>query len=136
MIKTINIKTIPQEGIGALSFFEAERDFPFPMKRIYYISQVPEGAKRGFHAHKELKQLIFCPYGKVKVMLDNGKEKDELILDNPATGIIIDTPMWREMTWLCDNSVLCVAASEYYTEDDYIRTYDDFIKFQKERGAL
>ena len=136
LYKTIEIKTIEQENLGALSFFEAERDFPFPIKRIYYITQVPEGSMRGFHAHKELKQLLFCPYGKVLLTLDNGKEKEEVLLDSPSKGVIIDTPLWREMTWLCEGSVLTVAASDYYCVEDYIRDYDEFLNFQKEKGAI
>lgn len=129
--RTIDIKTINQEGIGGLSFFEAEKDIPFPIKRIYYITDVPMGIKRGFHAHKELKQLLFCPYGKICITLDDGINREDIILDAPSKGIVIESPLWREMLWLEENSVLCVAASDYYSEQDYIRDYDEFIEFQK-----
>ena len=123
----ITINTVPTPNIGSLSFFEAERDIPFPIKRIYYIHGVPENTERGAHAHKELKQLLFCPYGSVKILLDNGKEKSEVILDNPSKGLVITPCIWRDMIWLVENSVLCVAASDYYDEDDYIRDYSEFI---------
>ena len=123
----ITINTVSTPDNGSLSFFEGERDIPFPIKRIYYIHGVQENTVRGAHAHKELKQLLFCPYGSVKILLDNGKEKSEVILDNPSKGLIITPCIWRDMVWLVKNSVLCVAASDYYNEDDYIRNYSEFI---------
>lgn len=129
--KIINIKTIPTVNSGELSFFEATHDFPFEVKRIYYISKVPEGVRRGFHAHKKLKQLLFCPYGKIQLILDDGKKREEIILSDPSVGIIIDRPIWREMLWLEKNSVLCVAASNYYEVSDYIRDYNEFLNYIK-----
>lgn len=124
--KIINIKTIPTVNAGELSFFEATHDFPFEIKRIYYISKVPEGIRRGFHAHKELKQVLFCPYGKIQLILDDGSIREEITLSDPSVGIVIDHPVWREMLWMEKNSVLCVAASDFYKVEDYIRNYDDF----------
>ena len=130
--KIITIKTIGTEGVGQLSFFEANRDFSFGIKRIYYISKVPEGKRRGFHAHKDLKQLLFCPFGKINLVLDDGLTRDEIVLDDPSIGVLIERPIWREMVWLEKNSVLCVAASDYYAVDDYIRSYDEFKKMIRE----
>lgn len=127
--KLITINTVPTPNIGSLSFFEAERDIPFSIKRIYYIHGVPTNTERGAHAHKELKQLLFCPYGSVKILLDNGKEKAEVVLDTPSKGLVITPCIWRDMVWLIENSVLCVAASDYYDEDDYIRDYSEFINW-------
>lgn len=127
--KIITIHTVSTPDIGSLSFFEAERDIPFPIKRIYYIHGVPKNTERGAHAHKELKQLLFCPYGSVKIILDNGKEKAEVVLDDPSKGLVITPCIWRDMVWLIENSVLCVAASDYYDEDDYIRDYSEFINW-------
>lgn len=127
--KIIHIKTIPTVSEGELSFFESIRDIPFDIKRIYYISKVSEGLRRGFHAHKNLKQILFCPYGRIQLILDNGKEREEIELSDPSIGIVIEKPVWREMLWLQKNSVLCVAASEYYDADDYIRSYDDYKEY-------
>ena len=124
--RVIHIRTVPTPGEGELSFFEAERDINFEIKRIYYISKVPEGICRGFHAHKALKQLLFCPYGEIRLFLDDGHVREEITLDDPSIGVVIDKPTWREMLWLKPNSVLCVAASEYFLEKDYIRDYNDF----------
>ena len=127
----LSIKTIQSLDAGSLSFFEANRDVPFPIKRIYYIHGVPKDTQRGAHSHKQLRQLLFCPYGSVKILMDDGQEKSEIILDDPSKGLIITPCIWRDMLWLIENSVLCVAASDYYDEDDYIRDYDEFIRWVK-----
>lgn len=124
--KVIHIKTIPTVNAGELSFFEADHDVNFDIKRIYYISKVPEGVRRGFHAHKELKQLLFCPYGKIQLILENEIGREEIELSDPSIGVVIDRPTWREMLWLQKDSVLCVAASDYYNVTDYIRDYAEF----------
>ena len=128
-MKIINFKTVSTPNLGSLSFFEANRDVPFPIKRIYYIHGVPKDTQRGAHAHKQLRQLLFCPYGSVKILMDDGQEKSEVILDDPSKGLIITPCIWRDMLWVIENSVLCVAASDYYDEDDYIRDYDEFIRW-------
>lgn len=124
----INITTYPTLGAGELSFFEGEKTVPFEIKRIYYISKVPEGAKRGFHAHKKLKQILFCPYGRIIIKLKNKYGCEEIELSDPSMGIIIDKPTWREMIWVQKDSVLCVAASDYYDENDYIRDFEEYKK--------
>lgn len=129
--KVVHIKTIPTVDSGELSFFETNHDIPFDIKRMYYISKVPEGVRRGFHAHKELKQLLFCPYGRIQLILENKNGREEIELSDPSIGVIIDQPTWREMLWLEKNSVLCVAASDFYKIEDYIRDYEEFLKFIK-----
>ncbi len=127
----INIRTIPTVDAGELSFFETGQDIDFVIKRIYYISKVPEGVRRGFHAHKKLKQVLYCPYGKIQLVLDNGKRREEITLSDPSIGIVIDHPVWREMLWLQKDSVLCVAGSELYDADDYIRDYASYLSYTK-----
>lgn len=127
--KLININTVSTEDSGSLSFFEGSRTIPFEIKRVYYITNVPKGKERGFHAHKNLKQLLFCPYGEIIIKLDDGKEKQEILLNDPSIGIFIEEPLWREMYWMIDSSVLCVAASDYYDPSDYLREYSQFLEF-------
>lgn len=124
--RVVRIKTIPTVEAGELSFFEAKNDISFDIKRIYYISKVPEGTRRGFHAHKALKQLLFCPYGKIQLILENENGREEIELSDPSIGVVIEKPTWREMLWMQKDSVLCVAASEYYKVEDYIRDYNEF----------
>lgn len=127
--KIVHIETIPTVDAGELSFFEATRDVAFEIKRIYYISKVPEGVKRGFHAHKRLKQLLFCPYGRIQLVLENKNGREEIELSDPSIGIVIEETTWREMIWLQKDSVLCVAASEFYDAEDYIRNYEEFREY-------
>lgn len=125
----IHIKTIPTVNSGELSFFEGQHDIPFDIKRIYYISKVPEGIRRGFHAHKELKQVLFCPYGRIQLILENVNGREEIELCDPSIGVVIDQCTWREMLWLQKDSVLCVAASDFYRVEDYIRDYNEFCHY-------
>lgn len=131
LLDIISIKTVSTPDIGSLSFFEAEHDIPFPIKRIYYIHNVPKNTQRGAHAHKTLRQILFCPFGSINILLDNGTEKVEVLLDNPSKGLVLDSCIWHDMIWMIENSVLCVAASDYYDENDYIRNYDEFMEYIK-----
>lgn len=121
-----NIKTIKTMEEGNLSFFESKKDIPFQIKRVYYIYGADEGVIRGGHAHKKLYQFVICVYGKIRFIIDDGSKKREFILDSPERGIYLEPGLWRDMIWEEKNSVLCVMASEYYDETDYIRDYELF----------
>ncbi|MGV8148982.1 MAG: sugar 3,4-ketoisomerase [Alkaliphilus sp.] len=116
---------------GFLSFFESGKNISFGIKRIYYIYEVPLETKRGMHVHKKMHQLLWCPYGKIEVILDNGKEKKSFMLDSPEKALLVGSGIWRDMYWKKEGSVLCVAASDYYDEDDYIRDYNEFLEYVK-----
>lgn len=131
--KVVHIKTIPTVNAGELSFFEGNHDLSFEIKRIYFISKVPEGVRRGYHAHKKLKQILFCPYGRIQLILENHNCREEIELSDPSIGVVIEEPIWREMLWMQKDSVLCVAASDYYDEEDYIRDYAEFREFIGEK---
>lgn len=115
---------------GGLVFVESSRDIDFEIKRIYYIFDLND-EKRGLHAHKELKQVIICVHGSCTILLDDGQEKVEYLLNDPTTGLCIDKPTWREMYNFSDGCVLLVLASEYYVASDYIHHYDEFIEYTK-----
>ena len=123
----IDIRTVTTDGKGSLSFFEGGHDVPFEIKRVYYIYQTPEGVGRGGHAHRSLTQMLWCPHGSVEVMLDDGRDRETVTLDDPAKGLVVHDLTWREMTWREEGSVLVVAASGYYDESDYIRDYASFV---------
>ena len=111
---------------GSLVAVEAILDIPFEIKRIYYIFATRGDVRRGLHAHKELQQVLICVHGNCTVLLDNGDEQDEIILNNPARGLYIDKMTWREMYDFSPDAVLLVLASEHYCEEDYIRDYSKF----------
>ena len=117
--------------LGGLSFVESERDIPFAIKRIYCIYKTEENQHRGFHAHKKNWQLLFCPYGAIDIILTDGEKTETILLDNPSKGLVLYPGLWREMIWRQDDSVLCVAASEYYDPNEYIRNYDEYLSYRK-----
>ena len=119
---------------GEMVYAEAEKDIPFKIRRIYCIYGTEEGMHRGFHAHKENCQLLFCPYGSIEIIINNGKETESVLLDNPTKGLVLYPGLWRELIWHRNDSVLCVAASEYYNPDEYIRDYDEFVKNIMDKG--
>ena len=129
----MKLKTVMNENpkLGGLSFIESLRDIPFEIKRIYCIYQTEANQHRGFHAHKKNWQLLFCPYGSIDIVLDDGIETETVSLDSPSKGLILHPGLWREMIWKFDDSVLCVAASEYYDPDEYIRNYDEYLFYKK-----
>ncbi len=130
---SLNTVMNPDPKLGGLSFAEGERDIPFAIRRIYYIFQAEKGAHRGFHAHKKNWQLLFCPYGAIDIILFDGEESCTVSLDEPSKGLILYPGLWREMVWKKDDSVLCVAASEYYDPDEYIRDYDEYLQYVKQK---
>ena len=113
---------------GQLVAIEAMKDLPFEIKRVYYIYDTLPGVRRGFHAHRNLQQILVCVHGSCKIHLDDGFETAEVLLDNPNTGLYISNDMWREMYDFSPDAVLLVLASEHYDEADYIRDYDKFIE--------
>lgn len=124
----VNFIDLPDLGDerGGLVAIESQKNIPFDIKRIYYIFNT-QNKPRGFHAHKNLSQVLICVKGYCKVKLDNGKEKDAVSLDSPKRGLLIENLVWREMHDFSDDCVLLVLASNYYDESDYIRDYNDFL---------
>ena len=117
---------------GNLSFIEEGCHVPFSIKRVFYIYDVPGGETRGGHAHRGLYQLIFAVSGSFTVTLDDGKVKRTFLLNRPYQGLMVVPGIWRTLDEFSSGSVCMVLASEGYTEDDYIRNYDDFLKFRQE----
>ena len=118
---------------GQLVALEENRDIPFKIKRVYYIYDTGKGVHRGFHAHKSLEQILICIHGSCKILLDNGNEKKIVPLEKPYEGLYVSNDLWREMYDFSSDAVLMVLASEYYDESDYIRDYDEFLRYVRER---
>ena len=116
---------------GQLVALEEFKDIPFRIKRVYFMYDTKEGVVRGHHAHKTLEQILVCIHGSCKILLDNGTEKKIVPLERPYEGLYIANNIWREMYDFSSDAVLLVFASELYNEEDYIRNYDDFLKFIK-----
>lgn len=110
---------------GSLVVAEAKKNVPFDIKRVYSLYGM-QLAPRGFHAHKELQQVMICLSGRCDVILDDGVEKKMVTVDRNQKGLLIDKMIWHEMHDFSENCVLMVLASESYNEDDYIRSYVEF----------
>jgi len=113
---------------GNLTFIEGGRHVPFGIRRVYYLYDVPGGAERGGHAHKELHQLIVAMSGSFDVILDDGREKKRIHLNRSYTGLYVCPMIWRELDNFSSGSVCMVLASNHYDESDYYRDYPEFLK--------
>lgn len=116
---------------GNITVVENAITVPFHTKRVYYLYDVPGGESRGGHAHKDLYQLIVAASGSFTVTLDDGNIKRTFLLNRPYQGILVVPGIWRTLDDFSSGAVCLVLASECYTEDDYIRTYEEFIQFKK-----
>jgi dTDP-4-dehydrorhamnose 3,5-epimerase-like enzyme len=125
LINIIKFETLGDER-GSLVSLECNKSIPFDIKRVYYITVTQKDISRGFHAHRNLKQVAVCVTGSCRFVLDNGKEKEEVILEGATNGLLIEDLIWREMHDFSSDCVLLVLASEFYDELDYIRNYDVF----------
>lgn len=125
--KVINLPKI-QDPRGNLTFIEGGGHIPFDIQRVYYLYDVPGGAERGGHAHKGLHQLIIAMSGSFDVVLDDGREKKRIQLNRSYNGLYVCPMMWRELDNFSSGAVCMVLASNRYSEDDYYRDYDEFIR--------
>ncbi|MBY3673508.1 WxcM-like domain-containing protein [Vibrio paracholerae] len=130
LIKLISFESLGDHR-GSLVALEQNKNIPFEIKRIYYIFDTKQDVVRGLHAHKALKQVAIALKGSCRFVLDDGMTKEEIILDCPTKGILIDSCLWREMHDFSVDCVLMVLASEHYDESDYIRSYNVFMDIVK-----
>lgn len=128
MLKNFNIIG---DDRGSLISIESKIDIPFEIKRVYYIFGNKNNIRRGFHAHKNLQQVLIAVSGSCKILIDSGKSKEEVLLDSPKKGLLIKELLWREMFDFSADCVLLVLASEHYDEKDYIRDYNQFLDLWK-----
>jgi dTDP-4-dehydrorhamnose 3,5-epimerase-like enzyme len=129
-IKHIQLKSCGDER-GSLIALEEKANIPFEIKRVYYMFKTGEDVRRGFHAHKTLKQVAIAVRGSCKFLLNDGSEQIVVTLDHPAQGLLIESFMWREMFDFSPDCVLMVLADQIYDEADYVRNYDEFISLVK-----
>ena len=115
-------------ALGSLTAIEGNSDAPFEIRRVYYITEVPENEVRGFHSHRQLEQVLLCLNGSVKIRVKTPYEEEIIPLNEDSRGLYIGHMVWREMFDFTPGAVLMVLASEHYTESDYIRNYEDYLK--------
>ena len=126
-VKIIQLPKI-EDARGNLSFLEGNNHIPFKIKRTYWIYDVPGGYNRGGHAFKNQDEFIIALSGSFDVIVDDGKEKSTFQLNRSYYGLYIPSTLWREMKNFSTNSLALVTSSTFYSEQDYIRDYDIFLK--------
>ncbi len=127
-IERLNFAEIGDER-GKLISLESFKNVPFKIERVYYIYATLKGVRRGFHAHRSLKQICVAVHGSCKFLLDDGSTKETVTLDRPDKGLLLHGSIWREMFDFSEDCVLMVLADEHYKEEDYIRNYDSFLRY-------
>jgi len=112
---------------GNLTFIEGSQHIPFDIKRVYYLYDVPGGAERAGHAHKNLQQLFIAMSGSFDILLDDGYTQKKIHMNRSYYGLYVCPGIWREIDNFSSGSVCLVLASEPYCPEDYIRDYQEFI---------
>ena len=125
--KLINMN-VHGDNRGKLIALEGCKDIPFEIKRVYWIFDTLPDLDRGFHAHKNMEQVIIAMDGSCEFVLDDGKTREKVWLNRPDVGLYIGKNIWREMKHFSYGCKLMVLASDYYDEKEYIRDYDEFLK--------
>ena len=126
----ITLLSLPkiEDHRGNLSVIEKET-IPFEIKRVYYLYDVPSGAERGGHAHKEQQEILIALSGSFDVILNDGKTEKTITLNKPNQGLLIGSGVWRELKNFSSGCVCLVIASDIFDENDYIREFDEFMQF-------
>jgi dTDP-4-dehydrorhamnose 3,5-epimerase-like enzyme len=125
----VTLNKIHDKRDGNLIIMEALKDIPFEIKRVYYINNLENSISiRGQHAHRGLEQVIFCINGSFILGLDDGTNKQKILMNKDNIGVILGKMLWHTMEEFSSGCVLLVVASDFYNESDYIRSYEDFLK--------
>ena len=115
-----------EKNLGNIAVIENDT-IPFEIKRVYYLYDIPSTATRGGHAHKQLQQILIAISGSFDVILKNGITEKRVTLNKPNKGLLIESNTWRELENFSSGAVCLVLASQVFSEEDYIRDYDEFI---------
>ncbi|KKU20703.1 MAG: hypothetical protein UX84_C0031G0002 [Microgenomates group bacterium GW2011_GWD1_47_13] len=126
LVEKIQLQAIHDDCLMCVA--EYPRQIPFPIKRVYYMVKSAPNLPRGYHTHKKLDQVFFCIQGSMRMILDDGKKKEEIILNQPDIGIRLKPLVWHEMHDIKEDTIMLIFASDYYEESDYIRDYKQFIE--------
>lgn len=118
---------------GQLIASEFFSDHGVLAKRIYVLKNVPDFAKRGGHAHKELKQIFFCLQGSFRITVSNGVSKESFILSQDNPGILLESGLWRELYDFSNDTICLVVASEPYDPNDYINNFEDYLSWKTDK---
>ena len=129
-VKGINLHRMPriEDMRGNLSAGEFGRNLPFVPKRYFLVFDVPSAEVRGEHAHRQCHQFLVCTHGQVSVVVDDGTQREEFLLDRPELGLHVPPMVWASQYRYSADAVLLVFASDFYDPADYIRDYEEFLR--------
>lgn len=125
------LTTLPKivDPRGNLTVAEQYKNVPFTIKRVYWTYDIPSGSYRGGHAHKHCREMLVAISGSFSVVLNNGKDEETYLLNHPNQGLIVDRGIWRTLEDFSSGAVCLVLAEDEFSEDDYIRDYQEYIKY-------
>jgi hypothetical protein len=129
--KLVELPTV-EHSQGNLVFAEGERHVPFPIARAYHVFDVPEGARRGGHAHRRIEQLVVCLHGGFEVSVDYGSRRAAFALGDPRVGLYLPPMAWHDLTGFAGGSAYYVISSGAYDEAEYIRDYEEFRRLARD----
>lgn len=132
------ILTLPkiERPQGSITPVESSRTLPFDIARVYYLYDIPAGAERGGHAHRQLEQIIVSVMASFDVVLDDGRHRRVVTLNRPFYGLYVPRLMWRELVNFSGGGICLVLASRHYETEDYIRNYDEFIEIKRAERSV
>jgi hypothetical protein len=116
---------------GNITIITSGKSVPFQIQRVYYLYDIPAGASRGGHSHRELFQLLISASGSYNVFLDDGENKKIVCLNRPDYGLLVYPGIWRELMEFSSGAICISLASDIFDESDYIREYSQFLEFRK-----
>lgn len=128
-IEKITLPKVYREE-GSITAINAGVDVPFDIKRVFYTYDVPGGQDRGGHGHYTLHELIVAGSGSFDVLLDDGKDKKVISLNRPYEGVILIPGIWMQLINFSSGAVALTIASQLYDPGDYMRDYDEFVKYK------
>ncbi|MDG2252938.1 MAG: FdtA/QdtA family cupin domain-containing protein [Methylophilaceae bacterium] len=134
-LKSVKLIDLPyySDQRGDLSVMQGGGNIPFNISRLFTV-RAPKDAVRGMHAHRKCTQFMVCASGMIKVLCDDGKEKESYLLNNASIGLIVPPGIWAEETYMKDNTVLNVLCDRPYEEEDYIKKYENFLLYCKAKN--
>jgi mannose-6-phosphate isomerase-like protein (cupin superfamily) len=123
--------TTSADARGILDIAEFQGFGKFETKRVYYISNVPDGNTRGAHAHKQLNQVFFALSGNFDMTVTDGLVTETVELKAHGSGYFLPAGYWRDLRNFSSNAICLVLASEHYDENDYIRSFEEYLECKK-----
>lgn len=127
----ISLERHPSERLGNLSVVQSCQEVPFDVKRVFFIYDVPAGESRGGHAHRNIYEFIVAAAGSFTVTLDDGINKRRVMLNHPFVGLVIEPGIWLTLEDFSSGAVALVLTSDFFSHDDHIKDYDEFLNFPK-----